>query len=86
MEPDAEHGVDSRIAFVCVQNAGRSQMATAFAERERVTPDLDIEIVSGGTRAADAVHDVVEVMDEAGIDLSSRVEALFDGLEAGELE
>ncbi|MFC6772350.1 low molecular weight phosphatase family protein, partial [Halorubrum pallidum] len=24
-----------RIAFVCVQNAGRSQMAAAFAERER---------------------------------------------------
>lgn len=25
-----------RIAFVCVQNAGRSQMATAFAKQERV--------------------------------------------------
>ena len=24
-----------RVAFVCVQNAGRSQMSTAFAERER---------------------------------------------------
>ena len=60
------------IAFVCVQNAGRSQMATAFAEHERETRGLDsIDIHSGGTYPADAVHEiVVEVMDEEGIDLS----------------
>lgn len=42
---------DTRIALICVQNAGRSQMATAYAERERTERDLEdhIEIISGGT-------------------------------------
>ncbi|GAB3663655.1 arsenate-mycothiol transferase ArsC [Halopiger thermotolerans] len=61
------------IAFVCVQNAGRSQMAAAFAERERERRDADVEIVSGGTDPADRVHEaVVAPMDEIGIDLSDR--------------
>ncbi len=61
------------IAFVCVQNAGRSQMATAFAKCERDRRDLDVEILTGGTHPADHVHDVVvEAMAENGIDLSNR--------------
>ena len=58
-----------RIAFMCVQNAGRSQMSTAFAERERERRGLEgrVEILTGGTHPADHVHDeVVNVMDEAG--------------------
>lgn len=65
----------TRIAFMCVQNAGRSQMATAFAERERQRRGLndDIEITTGGTDPADEVHDVVvEAMREEGIDISDR--------------
>jgi protein-tyrosine-phosphatase len=65
----------TRIAFVCVQNAGRSQMATAFAERERDRRGLAdrVEIVTGGTHPADEVHGVVvDVMAEEGIDLSNR--------------
>jgi protein-tyrosine-phosphatase len=64
-----------RVAFMCVQNAGRSQMSTAFAERERERRDLEdrVEILTGGTHPADAVHDVVlDVMGEAGFDLSDR--------------
>jgi protein-tyrosine-phosphatase len=64
-----------RVAFVCVQNAGRSQMATAFAERERERRGLEdsVEILTGGTHPADHVHDVVvEVMREEGFDLSGR--------------
>lgn len=63
------------LGFVCVQNAGRSQMATAFAERERTERGLEeaIEITTGGTRPAEAVHDiVVRTMDEEGFDLSDR--------------
>ena len=64
------------LGFVCVQNAGRSQMATAFAERERAKRGLEdaVEITTGGTHPAESVHDiVVEIMaevDGGGIDLS----------------
>ena len=64
-----------RVAFMCVQNAGRSQMATAFAERERDDRGLadEVEIFTGGTHPADHVHDiVVEIMGEEGFDLSER--------------
>ena len=63
------------VAFVCVQNAGRSQMSTAFAERERERRGLDddVEILTGGTHPAAHVHEVVvEAMREAGFDLSER--------------
>jgi arsenate reductase len=64
-----------RLAFMCVQNAGRSQMATAFAERERERRDLDdaVEILTGGTHPADHIHkEVIKVMREEGFDLSKR--------------
>ncbi len=67
--------MSSKIAFVCVQNAGRSQMATSFAEQARADHDAEeeIDIVTGGTDPADHVHsEVVEVMNEKGIDLSGR--------------
>ncbi len=64
-----------RLDFVCVHNAGRSQMAAAFAERECSERDLKvpIKVHSGGTEPADTVHEeVVEAMAEAGIDISGR--------------
>jgi protein-tyrosine-phosphatase len=70
-----------RLGFVCVQNAGRSQMATAFAVRERDRRGLTecLEIHSGGTEPADAVHDVVvEAMAEVGIDISDRTPTAID--------
>ncbi|MFC7215760.1 low molecular weight phosphatase family protein [Saliphagus sp. GCM10025334] len=66
----------TRIALVCVKNAGRSQMATAYAERERAARGLEdeVEILSGGTRPADAVHDEVqEAMAEEDFDLGGRM-------------
>jgi arsenate reductase len=63
-----------KVGFVCVQNAGRSQMATAFAEREREERGLtDLSIVTGGTDPAEEVHpEVVETMAELDVDLSDR--------------
>ncbi len=64
------------LGFVCVQNAGRSQMATAFAEAEREKRGLEgaVEIITGGTAPADSVHGIVlEVMAETGHDLSDRI-------------
>lgn len=63
------------VAFVCVRNAGRSQMAAAYAEREVERRGLagDVDVVTGGTRPADEVHDVVViVMKEEGFDLGDR--------------
>lgn len=63
------------VAFVCVQNAGRSQMAYAFARRELEARSLEdgVSLVTGGTRPADEVHpEVVETMEEIGIDVSDR--------------
>jgi arsenate reductase len=75
------------VGFVCVQNAGRSQMATAFAERERVDRGLEdrVRIVTGGTDPAEHVHDVVvDVMADAGFDLADRTprEVTFDEIQA----
>ena len=57
-----------KILFVCVENAGRSQMAEAFANRygkEKVVAS------SAGLMLADRVNPVVvEAMKERGIDIS----------------
>ncbi len=71
-------GDDSSVtlAFVSVQNAGRSQMSTAFAERERDRRGLEDsgEIRTGGTHPADSVHDeIVAIMQDHEIDLSDRI-------------
>ena len=66
---------DTAVAFICVQNAGRSQMAYAFAQRERNARSLEdgVELVTGGTRPADRVHpEVVDAMRAVGIDISRR--------------
>lgn len=63
------------LGFVCVQNAGRSQMATVFAEQERAQRGLEdsVDILTGGTDPAEEVHpEVVEAMAEVGIDISDR--------------
>jgi arsenate reductase len=57
--------------FVCLQNAGRSQMSQALFERQAGTHH---SARSAGTTPADRVHqEVVSVMNEVGIDLSNRV-------------
>jgi protein-tyrosine-phosphatase len=61
-----------RFTFVCIQNADRSQMATAFAKQERRRRGVEdeVEIVTGGTDPAESLHEeVITVMDEAGFDL-----------------
>jgi arsenate reductase len=54
--------------FVCIGNAGRSQMAEAFAK------DAGHEARSAGSRPEKELHpEVVEAMRELGIELSGRV-------------
>jgi arsenate reductase (thioredoxin) len=65
-----------RVLFVCVQNAGRSQMAQALFER---SAGEGREARSAGSRPAEQVHpEVVEVMQELGIDVAGRTPRLLD--------
>ena len=60
----------ARVIFVCLHNAGRSQMSAALFEREAAGRH---EAASAGTTPADRVHpEVVEVMREVDIDLSGK--------------
>jgi arsenate reductase len=58
------------VLFVCVQNAGRSQMAQALFER---AAGGEHESRSAGSRPAAQVHpEVVEAMAEIGVDVAGR--------------
>jgi protein-tyrosine-phosphatase len=62
--------------FVCLHNAGRSQMSAALFER---AAEGRHRALSAGTTPAERVHpEVVEVMRELGIDLSGRVPRKLD--------
>ena len=56
-----------QVLFVCVQNAGRSQMAAAFAAH---LGKGRVDVRSAGSAPAKGIHpEVFAVMDEVGIDL-----------------
>lgn len=60
----------STVLFVCRQNAGRSQMSLALFEDAAQGRH---QALSAGTAPAEHLHpEVIEVMDELGIDLRSR--------------
>ena len=70
-----------RVLFVCLHNAGRSQMSEALFSRAAAGRH---EARSAGTEPAQQVHpEVVEAMREVGIDLSERTPHL---LERGDAE
>jgi arsenate reductase len=59
------------VLFVCVHNAGRSQMAAGFLTH--LAGDA-VEVRSAGTAPADEVNPaVVEAMREVGVDLTAEV-------------
>jgi arsenate reductase len=63
------------VLFVCLHNAGRSQMSEALFEREA---NGGHRALSAGTTPAERVHpEVVEVMHEIGIDLSDHTPRLL---------
>jgi arsenate reductase len=68
------------VLFVCVQNAGRSQMAEAFFRR---AAGAEHEARSAGSNPGACVHpEVIQVMRELGIDLSGRVPHRLDMADA----
>ena len=61
----------ARVLFVCLHNAGRSQMSEALFRRAAGSRH---EARSAGTTPAERVHpEVVEAMRELGVELSERV-------------
>jgi arsenate reductase len=58
-----------QVLFVCVHNAGRSQMAAALMARQS---DGRVDVRSAGSTPAEEIHPVVlEAMEEIGVDLSA---------------
>ncbi|MEV4678579.1 MULTISPECIES: arsenate reductase ArsC [Actinomadura] len=67
--PDQARSAKPSVLFVCVHNAGRSQMAAAYLTH--LAGDR-IEVRSAGSAPADQVNPaVVEAMAEEGIDISA---------------
>jgi arsenate reductase len=70
----------AHVLFVCLHNAGRSQMSQALFERKAVGRHT---AASAGTAPGDQVHpEVVEAMREVGIDLSDRRPQKLDRADA----
>ena len=68
------------VLFVCVHNAGRSQMAAAFLEQ--LAGDR-VEVRSAGSLPAGALNPVaVEAMAEVGIDIAGRAPRLLEESDA----
>jgi protein-tyrosine-phosphatase len=60
-----------RVLFVCVHNAGRSQMAAGFMNSLGAGR---VEVLSAGSAPKDSINPVaVEAMQEVGIDISNNV-------------
>ncbi|HJO31130.1 MAG TPA: arsenate reductase ArsC [Nitrosopumilus sp.] len=65
------------ILFVCVENAGRSQMAEAFFKKYGKNK---FDVISAGTIPATKLNPiVVSVMDEIGIDMTFQTPKLLSG-------
>ena len=65
------------VLFVCVHNAGRSQMAAGFLEA--IAGDR-VRVRSAGSEPADTLNPVaVQAMAEEGIDIATRTPALLTG-------
>ena len=66
----------AHVLFVCLHNAGRSQMSQALFERAAAGRH---EAQSAGTTPAERVHpEVVAVMGELGVDLADRTPRALD--------
>jgi protein-tyrosine-phosphatase len=74
----------SKIVFICVENARRSQMAQGFAE---ALGQGKIEVYSAGSRPSKEIDPVViEVMKEKGIDLGTKRPKSLDDLPKVEMD
>lgn len=67
------------VLFVCVHNAGRSQMAKGFFNHLARERKVDLIAESAGTESSERLHpEVVTVMSEMDIDLSAETPKLLE--------
>jgi arsenate reductase (thioredoxin) len=73
-KPKVSDDQKNSVLFVCVENAGRSQMAEGFFRK--YSPE-GYEPLSAGTRPVSSINPLaIEVMREVGIDISKQGEYL----------
>jgi arsenate reductase len=76
MSEDERTSRNPTVLFLCVHNAGRSQMAAGWLEH---LADGRIDVLSGGSEPADTVNPAaLAAMDEVGIDLRERQPKRWD--------
>jgi protein-tyrosine-phosphatase len=64
-----------KVLFVCVHNAGRSQMAAGFLE---TLGKGEVEVLSAGSAPKESINPIaVEAMLEKGIDIAGRIPKLL---------
>jgi protein-tyrosine-phosphatase len=69
-EPEVKRQAEKIVLFVCVENAGRSQIAEAFFRKYAPRGYMT---VSAGTRPAGEINPVaIQVMKEVGVDISKQ--------------
>jgi len=63
------------VLFMCVHNAGRSQMASGWLQH---LAGSDIDVLSGGSEPGSALNPMaVAAMNEVGIDISNNVPTIW---------
>jgi protein-tyrosine-phosphatase len=63
------------VLFVCIHNAGRSQMAAGYA---RALSHGGVDVLSGGSEPGDQINPIaIQAMAEEGIDISEAVPQLM---------
>lgn len=63
------------VLFVCIHNAGRSQMAAGYA---RALSNGAVQVLSGGSEPGDQINPIaIQAMAEEGIDISEAVPQLM---------
>jgi arsenate reductase len=76
MLDDGEAADRPSVLFLCVHNAGRSQMAAGWLQH---LADGRIDVLSAGSEPADQVNpSAVAAMDEVGIDIAAREPRRWD--------
>lgn len=75
------------VLFVCVKNAGKSQMAAALLRHHAEETGRDVQVHSAGTQPGSTVNQLcVEVIAETGADMSAKLPQPIDAALLGRVD